>query len=280
MGRFGAQARGEREARLGGMALANGLLVHGPDHWAAAVRDDDGRLVVASGRRPRVALGPFEDLPLVRGVVRLGEALVLVPAARRAVPEARLAFERRSVALAMVASTAVAALARRRLRWVLAQEAVSALAGLAPALVALRGSDAAVWHGVEHKSIAAWEAGGAEGVEDASGQAKEHRRCGGNLILPLLVTSTLGNTVARSIHRPTLAMRAGVAAVSLGAAVEVFVFAARRPRHPLARLIHGFGHAVQARFTTREAGEPEMVVGRAAMRELLRVEGPALSRGR
>ena len=29
--------------RLGGMALRNGLLVHGPTHWAAAVRDPDGR---------------------------------------------------------------------------------------------------------------------------------------------------------------------------------------------------------------------------------------------
>ena len=28
--------------RLGGMALRNGLLIHGPTHWAAAVRDRDG----------------------------------------------------------------------------------------------------------------------------------------------------------------------------------------------------------------------------------------------
>ena len=28
--------------RLGGMALANGLLVHGPRRWAAAVVDDHG----------------------------------------------------------------------------------------------------------------------------------------------------------------------------------------------------------------------------------------------
>ena len=43
--------------RLGGMALRNGLLVHGPTHWAAAVRTDDGEIKVASGasracRRP------------------------------------------------------------------------------------------------------------------------------------------------------------------------------------------------------------------------------------
>ena len=37
--------------RLGGMALRNGLLVHGPTHWAAAVRDDHGLIQVASGRK-------------------------------------------------------------------------------------------------------------------------------------------------------------------------------------------------------------------------------------
>src|ERR1700756_800893 len=31
-----------KKLRLGGMALRNGLLVHGPTHWAAAVRRPDG----------------------------------------------------------------------------------------------------------------------------------------------------------------------------------------------------------------------------------------------
>ena len=39
----------EDKLRLGGMALRNGLLVHGPTHWAAAVRTDDGEIQVASG---------------------------------------------------------------------------------------------------------------------------------------------------------------------------------------------------------------------------------------
>ena len=34
--------------RLGGMALRNGLLIHGPTSWAAAVRAADGRIEVAS----------------------------------------------------------------------------------------------------------------------------------------------------------------------------------------------------------------------------------------
>ena len=40
----------EGKLRLGGMALRNGLLVHGPTHWAAAVRDDAGEVRTASGR--------------------------------------------------------------------------------------------------------------------------------------------------------------------------------------------------------------------------------------
>jgi len=42
----------EEKLRLGGMALRNGLLVHGPTHWAAAVRDGSGEIKVASGRKP------------------------------------------------------------------------------------------------------------------------------------------------------------------------------------------------------------------------------------
>ena len=57
-----------KKLRLGGMALRNGLLVHGPTHWAAAVRrgdgDDRGRLrAQAAARR-----APSERVPGVRGV--------------------------------------------------------------------------------------------------------------------------------------------------------------------------------------------------------------------
>ena len=39
----------DEKVRLGGMALPNGVLVHGPNSWACAIRDDDGRIEVASG---------------------------------------------------------------------------------------------------------------------------------------------------------------------------------------------------------------------------------------
>ncbi len=262
-----------RSNRLGGMALANGLLVHGPSHWAAAVRDEDGRMVVASGRKHLFRVGPLTDLPIARGLVRLGEAFAVLPSVRRGLPQARFAMEDRGALGGMIGATVVAAVARRRLRRVIAQEAVGAVAGLAPALLALRGSRAAVWHAVEHKSIAAYESGGVDEVAHADAHAKEHERCGSNLILPLMVSTTLGNTLSRTVFgRRSYGARGVVAALSIGAAVEVFAFSARRPEHPLSRVVHAVGHSMQSGFATREPGQSDLLVGRAAMEALLRAE--------
>ncbi len=262
------------EPRLGGMALANGLLVHGPTHWATAVRAADGEVTVSSGRKPRFARGPLAQVPFVRGVLRMAEALAVVPVARNSTPGARLAMEHVPVGMAMVASTAIAAFSRRHLRSVVGQEAMAAVAGLAPALVALRASDAALWHGVEHKSIAAYEQGGAAGVADSAAQPKEHQRCGSNLVLPLVVASVAVNTLVRTLTaRPSIGVRLGATAVSVGAAVELFSFATKRPSHPVSRLVHRVGHVMQARLATREPAEADLAVGRAAMEEILRLEG-------
>ena len=69
----------EAKLRLGGMALRNGLLVHGPTHWAAAVRTDSGELKVASGRKPDLGGRASERLPGIRGIVKLAEAMAVIP---------------------------------------------------------------------------------------------------------------------------------------------------------------------------------------------------------
>jgi uncharacterized protein YqhQ len=178
------------------------------------------------------------------------------------------------VAVAVVGSTVAAAVGRRRLSSVVVQETVGALAGLAPALVALRTSDAALWHGVEHKSIAAYEEGGAAEVAHAANHPKEHERCGSNLVLPLMVATVIANSVVRKlVARPAVGVRLGAAAASVGVAVELFSFATRRPNHPISRAVHTVGHTMQARFATVEPGPEDLAVGRAAMEEILRLEG-------
>jgi uncharacterized protein YqhQ len=259
--------------QIGGMALANGLLVHGSTHWAAAVQSSDGTVSVMSGRKVRFARGPAANLPIVRGVLRLAEAFTVLPSVKRAMPEARFAMEDAGTGVALIASAAIAAGVRRTVRWPMLQETAGAAAGLAPMLLALRASSAAVWHGVEHKSIAAYESGGSAGIHRAAEHAKEHPRCGSNLVVPLLVTSAVANAVSRVMFRRQGPItRAVVGAASVGAAVEVFAFSGRMPNHPIARAVHGAGRMIQAGFATREPGAAELEVGKAAMDALLEAE--------
>src|SRR3954452_4364008 len=79
--------------RLGGMALRNGLLVHGPTHWAAAVRKGDGQIAVASGPKPDLGGRAAERVPGVRGVLKLAEAVAVIPIVKRALPEAELPMQ-------------------------------------------------------------------------------------------------------------------------------------------------------------------------------------------
>ncbi len=172
--------------RLGGMALQNGVLVHGPTAWGAAVRLPDGTIKSASGPKPR--LGARMTVPFVRGPLRLAEAFAVLPVVKRALPEARMPFERPAVAVALVAASTGASLARRSSLPTVPREATVLIASLAPALVALRGQDLTSYHGAEHVSIGTYETG-----ERA---AKEHERCGSHLVGPLTITTALAAAAA------------------------------------------------------------------------------------
>src|SRR4051812_46262415 len=92
--------------RLGGMALRNGVLIHGPTHWAAAARTADGTIEVSSGPKPVFARGPLGSVPFLRGPLRLAEAFAVVPIARRNLRAARLPIEDSRV-LVIALATAV-----------------------------------------------------------------------------------------------------------------------------------------------------------------------------
>jgi uncharacterized protein YqhQ len=253
--------------RLGGMALRNGLLVHGPTHWAVAVRDTDGRVRIDSGPKPRIR-GPLAELPGIRGVARLAEAFALLPLIRRQVPQARLPFEDRRALAAMVSSSALSALVRRGGRRSASTEAVVAMLGIAPAALALKDSDLAAYHGVEHKAIGAYEHG-----TDISNTPKEHDRCGSNLITPMLLTTVAGNLIARAVlnaRGPLVSI--GVTLASVATSVEMFAWSERHSETPLARAFRRPGFEMQRLFATREPSPEQLEIGTAAMDEILRLE--------
>jgi uncharacterized protein YqhQ len=260
----------ETTLRLGGMALRNGLLVHGPSSWAIAVRNPAGEIEVASGVKPTLARGRLGRIPLLRGPLRLTEALAVVPLARLRLRSARLPLEDPRVILAAGAATAASAAARKVAKGNATREALVAVIGMLPALAALRDRDLAAYHGAEHKAIGAYESGGS-----AADEPKEHQRCGSNLIGPLLALSVAGQVIVEGVfEKPNSVARGAASLAATGAAVEVFAYAERNPEATLSRAVHGTGYEVQRLISTREPTAEQLAVGEAAVAELLRVEAP------
>jgi uncharacterized protein YqhQ len=273
----GNGAAPERRLRLGGMALRNGLLIHGPTSWAAAARAPDGAIEVASGPKPSFAQGPLGSVPLLRGPLRLAEAFAVVPVARRNLPAARLPIEDSRVVTIGIATAALSSAIRRLGPATVAREALIATLGVLPAATALRDHDLAAYHGVEHKAIGAYE----RGSLDPADAPKEHQRCGSNLVLPLLVLSVAGQLVVeRLLERPSPVARGLAALGSVSAAVELFAYAERSPDSAIGRMIHAAGYEIQRVLSTREPTEEQLEVGSAALREILRVEAGDTSHSR
>jgi uncharacterized protein YqhQ len=251
------------------MALRNGLLVHGPTHWAAAVRDRKGAIRVASGRKPRVK--GVDGVPGVRGVVRLGEAFAVIPLVKKTLPSAKLPFESPAVLGVAAGASIGGALLRKRLRGA-GGETAAALVSLAPAVFALRGGELAQYHGVEHKAIAAYES---PEETDAAETDKEHDRCGSHLVAPMLASNVAGTLLLRRVvERPGAMAGGAVAIASTAAAVEVFAWCERNSDTRTARALRRPGFEIQRLVGTREPDERQLEVGRVALAEILRVEQP------
>jgi uncharacterized protein YqhQ len=249
--------------RLGGMALANGVLVHGPTAWACAIRREDGTLEVAAERKRFQS--DERTPPFLRGPLKLLESLAVLPSVRRALPEARLPFERKGVLAALVASAAGVRAVRSSRLGPATQELVSAFFSFAPAILAFRSSDLAAYHGAEHVSIGTYEHG--------EPRAKEHERCGSHLVGPIVLTTTIGNALAAKApaqFRP--AARAAATFGSLAVSTEVFGWMVRNPEHPVARALAKPGHELQHHVGTEDPSPEQLEVAEAALRACLELE--------
>ena len=256
----------EEKVRLGGMALANGVLVHGPTSWACAVRTDDGRLKVVA--RKKRLLGSKYTNPLVRGPARMAEAVAFLPELKRALPEAQLPFARGRVVGAILGGAVVMQGVRRSTLGAVAKELVGGLISVAPALLSLREGSVAAYHGAEHITIGTYE----HGVK----RAREHERCGSHLVGPLLATATAGNILAsRAPQRFRPAARAAAAVGALAASTEIFSWMQRNPDRAFARALGRPGYEFQHRLATAEPTPEQLEVAEAALRACLELEQPS-----
>jgi uncharacterized protein YqhQ len=257
----------DEKIRLGGMALPNGVLVHGPSSWACAIRNDRGELEVASAYKTFRASSVTR--PFLRGPARLAEAMAVLPQMKRALPAAKLPMQSpRVIASMLTAAIAVRGIRESQRLRPAAQELVSGLLSLAPAVLALRGTELAAYHGAEHISIGRYEHG-----DDAQ---KEHERCGGHLVGPLVATTAVGNVLANlAPERMRNPARAAAQLGAVAASTEIFGWMTRNPDNLVSQALSRPGHELQHRLSTAEPTAAQLEVAEAALAACLALEdGP------
>ena len=302
--------------RMGGIALANGLILVSERSWAASIREPGGDIVTVSGRKVRMPAGSRgEDahggargsgsparvdarldagrgartgaceagarrnvsraewgggLPLVRGLGRFAESLIVLAQVKMRLPAAQPPLQGGRVLAALVASFGASEVVKAAApKSAFVQEAGGALAAFIPAVLAVKDTSISGYHGAEHKVI-----GGLEADSSAKDAAKEHDRCGSNLIGPYLLATVATNLLARGrkgTKSPAASALAGAA--SLGIALEALRWATTHGDTVLGRLLLMPGRAVQKRLTTSEPTPEQLEVGQTALDELLRLEG-------
>ena len=239
--------------KVGGQALADGVLMRTERAWAIARADGSVEVGSLTPRR-------FGRVPGLRVLTGVAAAM-------------RLAFGRRG------------GRGGRRLLWVLlAVEALVLATGTllgdagksgwatlgfgAATLVALRSLTPPVlwrYHGAEHKAVAAYE----QGVElhDTGAVlrcARVHDRCGTNLVFLMLACSTAMGSVPGWVQVPAF-----VASLVLSA--EMVGLAASRPRAVGSRVVLAGGRALQRWVTTAEPTAAEQAVACRALTACLAV---------
>ena len=105
------------DLRIGGMALKDGVLLQSQDNWAAAVRLPDGSIKVRSGAKSRLpGRGVFDRVPVVRGVSRLIETTIALPAMRRELGRPVLPQEEPALLAAALASATATVVLRKTMK--------------------------------------------------------------------------------------------------------------------------------------------------------------------
>ncbi len=286
----------------GGQAVIEGVMMRGHTHMAVAVRDPQGKIVLhQEPLTARVYRSQWGKWPFVRGLTALWDALVLgmrtlLWSAEIALTEEKVEFTGPMAWTTIAGSLAVgvgifflipSALAQWLERFGVSPMISSGVEGVVRLALFL----AYVWliglapdirrvfayHGAEHKTINAFEAGAELEPSVVARFSTAHARCGTSFLLFVLVLAIL-------FHIPfqfpqwylRLPSRILMIPVVAGIAYEFIRFAANHQAHPVVRLFILPGLILQ-RLTTREPDLSMVEVAIAALKPVLVADGVAVS---
>jgi len=274
---------------MGGQAVLEGVMMRGASKYAIAVRDPDGGIKVDIRDVPAWA-ERYRNIPVVRGVLSLGESLslgyrALTWSANQQVPEEEQVSEKAmgwAVGVAVIVFSALfivlPALAGDSLKHIFhgsfpVVEGIARLALFVVYLLAIsRVRDIKrvfQYHGAEHKAIAAYENGVELTPKTAQQFTTAHVRCGTNFLLTVMVVAIL---VYSLIPRPNLpfviASRIVLIPVIAGLSYEVIRLAARNVQRRWVRVLMRPGLWLQ-KLTTRQPGLDQLEVAIVSLRAVM-----------
>ena len=290
---------------VGGQAVLEGVMMRAPGAWAVAVRRPDGVIEAMRHQLPRLSTRSVAArIPFIRGIMVLGESLTLGfralswSAQKATDEEDEEPLTRGQIAVSMTVALVffmaffilVPALVARFTSGDSALlfnvvEGVIRLALFVGYIWAIgRSSEIArvfEFHGAEHMTIHAYEAGDPLTVESVSAYHPEHPRCGTSFLLIVVLASIV---LFSLLHQPGLwwliiSRIAGIPLIA-GLAYELLRFSGLRKSGTFARILAAPGMWLQKLTTARPAAD-QIEVAIASMVTALEEEQVAevLARG-
>lgn len=291
-----------RQFNYGGQAVIEGVLMRGSRSYAVALRRPSGEIAVEEGELNKTLYGgPLMRIPFLRGLITLWDSLGL---GMKALMMSADAAAGEDVSLEGPATWVTGALGIGfgvglfvllpsflvgLLRPYVASSIVSSLLEGLVRLALIIGYMWAVgripdirrvfaYHGAEHKTINAYEAGAELTVAGVRQYSEAHLRCGTSFLLTFtLIAILLLAPLGRLPMGYRLLSRLALLPVLAGIAYEFNRLAARVAHHRWIGRLMAPNLALQ-RLTTREPDDDMIEVAVTALRTVLRNEGIHVAR--
>jgi uncharacterized protein YqhQ len=297
---------------IGGQAVIEGVMMRAPSCMSVAVRRPDGSIAVREGPlRAKLLTGPYSKVPGLRGMVMLVESISLGYGALRFSAEQQMSEEERkansesgsamwislafALGLFMLLPQGLASGASRLLGadWDLTSPMFHAVTGgfkllvftLYITLISLLPDVRRVfqYHGAEHMTIFAYEAGLPLTVANVRAQSRLHPRCGTTFLVVVIVVSIVLGAFSAPLLLPnvkgavgwvlTLLLRIALLPLIAAISYELQRLSARFCTTGPLRLLLLPGFLFQ-KITTREPDDAQLEVAISAM-EVARVREEA-----
>jgi uncharacterized protein YqhQ len=288
-------------APIGGQAVLEGVMMRGPSNWALAVRKPDGEIAQVDRQiNSAMARHRLFRLPVVRGVIALGESLAIgfralaisanYAAQEEGDEEVSTELSRGSLIFAFALAIGFAVMLFKvtpalltswlpieSTGWFVVVEGVIRVAVFVLYIVLISFlpdlKRVFQYHAAEHKAINAYEAGEELEPEKVQRFSLIHPRCGTAFLLWVMVIAIFVFAfVGQQPWYWLIASRILLLPLIAGLAYELIRFAGKHTDNRILMTLLAPGLWLQ-RLTTREPTLDQVEVSIRALREVLRLEG-------